>query len=152
MATPCWVDHPYARHLSPSRSHAGDDHAVDEGEHQIELEEVTVTIPPAPSRFHVFTNLARALRARVSYMWGSFRHILTPAHGHSPPLKHAAPTTPQDTIQGQLNKGWVPLCEHLPRDYDEVLTCDCLHCLETTIAHMLTMRSKLHSAFTGSGN
>ncbi len=97
---------------------------------------------PAPSRFHVFTNLARAVRTRVSYMWGSFRRIITPARGPSPPLEHVAPTMPQDTIRGQLNKGWVPLSEHLPRDYDEVLTHDRLHCLETTIAHALTMRSK----------
>ena len=90
----------------------------------------------------MFTNLTRTIRTRVSYMWGSFRCILMPARGHSPPLEHAAPTMPQDTIQGQLNKGWVPLSEHLPRDYDEVLTRDRLHCLETTIAHALTMRSK----------
>ncbi len=48
---------------------------------------------------------------------------------------------PQETIRGQLNKGWVPLSEHLSRDYDEVLTWDRLHCLETTIAHALAMCS-----------
>ncbi len=142
MTTPCRVDHPYTRRPSPSRLRAEDDHALAEGEHQIELEEVTITAPPALSRFHVFTNLARAIRTHVLYMWGSFRCILTPACGHSPPLEHAAPTMPQDTIRGQLNKGWVPLSEHLPRDYDEVLTRDHLHCLETTIAHALAMRSK----------
>ena len=142
MATPRRVDHPYARRLSPSRLHAGDDHTLDEEENQIELEEVMITTPPALSRFHMFTNLTRAVRTRVSYMWGSFHRILTPARGHSPTLEHAAPSTPQDTIRGQLNKGWVPLSEHLPQDYDEVLTHDRLHCLETTIAHALTTRSK----------
>ena len=102
-----------------------------------------ITTPPTPSRFHVFTNLTRAICTCVSYMWGSFRHILTLARGHSPTLEHAAPSMPQDTIRGQLNKGWVPLSEHLPQDYDEVLMRDHLHCLETTIAHTLTMHSKL---------
>ncbi len=136
------MDHPYARCPSPSRSSAGGDQALDEGEHQIELDEVTITTVPALSRFHVFTNLTRAIRTCVSYMWGLFHRIIMPARGPSPPLEPVAPTTPQDTIRGQLNKGWVPLSEHLPRNYDEVLTRDHLHCLETTIAHALTMRSK----------
>ena len=142
MKTPRRMDHPYARRPSPSRSSAGSDQALDEGEHQIELDEVTIATAPALSRFHVFTNLARAVRTRVSYMWGSFRRIIALACGPSPPPAPVAPTTPQDTIRGQLNKGWVPLSEHLPRNYDEVLTRDHLHCLETTIAHALTMRSK----------
>ena len=83
MATPCRLDHPYARRPSPSRSSAGDDHALDAGEHQIALDEVTITTAPAPSRFHMFTNLARAVCTRVLYMWGSFRHIITPARGPS---------------------------------------------------------------------
>ena len=53
------------------------------------------------------------------------------------------PPTPQETIRGQLNKGWGLLSEHLSRDYDEVLMWDRLHCLETTIAHALATRSTL---------
>ncbi len=136
------MDHPYARRPSLSRSSAGDDHDLDKGEHQNALDEVMITMVPTPSRFHVFTNLTGAVRTRVSYMWGSFHRIIMPACRPSPPLEHVAPTTPQDTIRGQLNKGWVPLSEHLPRDYDEVLTRNHLHCLETTIAHALTTRSK----------
>ncbi len=89
----------------------------------------------------MFMDLARAVRTCVSYMWGSFCCIITPVHDRLSPLKQAVPPTPQDTIRGQLNKGWVPLSEHLPQDYDEVLTRDRLHCLETTIAHALTMHS-----------
>ncbi len=114
---------------------------LDEGEQPIDLEEVTVTIAPQPSRLHVFTSLAQAVHTHVSYMWGSFRRILTPVCDRSPRIEKSAPSMPQDTIRGQLNKGWVPLSEHLPKDYDEVLTQDWLHCLETTIAHALAMRS-----------
>ncbi len=142
MTTPRRMDHPYVRRPSPSRSSTGGDQALDEGEHQIELDEVTIATAPAPSRFHVFTNLARAVHTRVSYMWGSFHRIIVLARRPSPPLEPVTPTTPQDTIRGQLNKLWVPLSEHLPRDYDEVLMRDHLHCLETTIAHALTTRSK----------
>ncbi len=53
------------------------------------------------------------------------------------------PPTPQETIHGQLNRGWVLLSEHLPQDYDEVLTWDHLHCLETTIAHTLVACSNM---------
>ncbi len=74
-------------------------------------------------------------------MWGSFHHILTPVRDCSPRIEQTGPSTPQDTVRGQLNKGWVPLSEHLPRDYNEVLTRDWLHCLETMIAHALAMHS-----------
>ncbi len=104
------------------RSCHEDEHGWNKGEPQLEVEEVIVTAPPQLSRFHVFTDLARAIRMHVSYMWGSFHRIITPVRDRSPPLEQAAPPTPQDTIRGQLNKGWVPLSEHLPRDYDEVLT------------------------------
>ncbi len=60
---------------------------------------------------------------------------------------HLGPKNPhphtQESISGQLNKGWVPLSEHLNQDYDEVLTWDRLHCLETTITHALSTCSTL---------
>ncbi len=143
MATLRRIDHSYARCGSPTRSRHEDEHGLNEGEPQLDMEEVIVTAPPQSSRFHMFTNLARAIRMRISYMWGSFRRIITPVHDRSSPLEQAIPPTPQDTIRGQLNKGWVPLSEHLPRDYDEVFTHDRLHCLETTIAHTLMTHSTL---------
>ncbi len=141
MATPRSIDHPYARCGSPARSRQEDECELNEGEKQLEVEAVTTTATPQLSRFHVFTDLARAICTRVSYMWGTFCRIITPVHDRSPPPEQYAPPTPQDTIRGQLNKGWVSLSEHLPRDYDEVLTRDRLHCLETTIAHALTTNS-----------
>ncbi len=71
---------------------------LDEEEHQIELEEVTVTAAPPPSRFHVFTNLARAIRTCVSYMWGSFHRIITLVRDCLLPLEQTTPPTPQETI------------------------------------------------------
>ena len=142
MTTPRRMDHPYARRPSPLRLSAGGDQALDEGEHQIELDEVMIATAPTPSRFHAFTNLARAIRTHFLYMWGLFRRVIAPARRSSLPLEPVAPTMPQDTIRGQLNKGWVPLSEHLPHDNDEVLMRDCLHCLETTITHALTTCSK----------
>ncbi len=141
MATPRSINHPYARRGSPVRSRQEDECDLSTGEPQLEVEAVTATVFPQPSRFHVFTDLARAVRTRVSYMWGTFCHIVTPVRDRSLPSERYAPPTPQDTIQGQLNKGWVPLSEHLPRDYDEVLTRDRLRCLETTIAHVLMTHS-----------
>ncbi len=141
MATPRSIDHPYARCGSPARSHQEDERELNKGEPQFEVEAATATATPQPSRFHVFTDLARAVRTCVSYMWGMFCRIITPVRDRSPPPEPYAPPTPQDTIQGQLNKGWVPLSEHLPRDYDEVLTRDRLRCLEATIAHALTTHS-----------
>ncbi len=135
------IDHPYARRESPARFRLEDASVSNEGEPHFEVEEVTVTASPQQSRFHVFTDLARAVRTCVSYMWGSFHQILTPVRNRSPAREQAAPPTPQDTIRGQLNKGWVLLSEHLPCDYDEVLTHDRLYCLETTIAHALTTSS-----------
>ncbi len=141
MEMPRHIDHPYTRHGSPARPCHKDECGLNEGEPQLEVEEVIATAPPQPSRFHVFTDLARAICTCVSYMWGSFRRIITPVRNRSSPLEQVAPPTPQDTVRGQLNKGWVPLSEHSPRDYDEVLTRDRLHCLETTITHVLTMHS-----------
>ncbi len=141
MATLRRIDHPYMRRGSPARSCHEDEHGLNEGEPQLEVEEVIVTAPPQPLRLHVFTDLARAIRTHVSYMWGSFCRIITLVCDRSPPLEQAAPPTPQDTIRGQLNKGWVPLSEHLPQDYDEVLMHDRLHCLETMIAHALMTHS-----------
>ena len=141
MATPRSIDHPYARRGSPARSRQEDERELNEGEPQFEVEAATATATPQPSRFHVFTDLARAVCMRVSYMWGTFCRIITPVCDRSPPPEQYAPPMPQDTIRGQLNKGWVPLSEHLPRDYDEVLTCDRLRCLEATIAHALTTHS-----------
>ncbi len=137
MLTPHRINHPYARRGSPVRPHHEDERGLNEGEPQLEVEEVIATAPPQLSRFHVFTDLARAVRTRVSYMWGSFRRIITPVRNCSSPLEQVTLPTPQDMIRGQLNKGWVLLSEHLPRDYDEVLTRDRLHCLETTIANAL---------------
>ncbi len=141
MATPRSIDHLYARCGSPARSRQEDECELNEGEPQLEVEAVTATATPQPSRFHVFTDLAQAIRMRVSYMWGTFRRIITLVRDRLPPSEQYAPPTPQDTIRGQLNKGWVPLSEHLPRDYDEVLTRDRLRCLEATIAHALMTHS-----------
>ncbi len=98
MAMPRCIDHPYVRRGSPARSRHEDEHGLNEGEPQLEVEEVIVTAPPRPLRFHVFTDLARAVRTCVSYMWGSFRRIITPVRNHSPPLEQATPPMPQDTI------------------------------------------------------
>ncbi len=75
---------------------------LDEEEQPIDLEEVTVTVAPQLLRLHVFTTLARAIRTCVSYMWGSFCHILTPVCDHLPRIEQTAPATPQDTIQGSV--------------------------------------------------
>ncbi len=118
-----------------------EDHMVSDDEQSIDLEEVTITTAPQMSWLHVFTNLARAIHTRVSYMWGSFRCIITPICNCLLREIQQTPPTPQETIRGQLNKGWVPLSEHLSQDYDEVLMQDHLHCLETTIAHALVVHS-----------
>ncbi len=87
MAMPRRIDQPYARRASLTRSRQEDDHVFDEGEHQLDLEEVTVITAPPPSRFHVFANLARAVRTRVSYMWGSFCQIITPGSRSPDPTR-----------------------------------------------------------------
>lgn len=71
---------------------------------------------------------------------------ILPPHTHSNAQPDARgspanPPTPKEMIWGQLNRGWVLLSKHLHWDYDEVLTQDRLHCLETTIAHALVARS-----------
>ena len=98
MEMPRRIDHPYVRRGSPARPHHEDERGLNEGEPQLEVEEVITTAPPQPSRFHVFTDLAQAIRTRVSYMWGSFRRIITPIHDRSSPLEQVAPPMPQDMI------------------------------------------------------
>ena len=98
MATPRSINYPYARRGSPARSRQEDERELNKGEPQLEVEAVTATTTPQLSRFHVFMDLARAIRMRVSYMWGTFRCIITPVCDRSPPPEQYAPPMPQDTI------------------------------------------------------